>query len=278
MSKEQKTTLSPDWAQEKLTSLHQELVLSGKWPETADRLWFDLVSIAQDSNVEGDNVMFSIVVNDALQGIDIAQRYPVFYRKMLANPALFQAFLEVIEVIEEERAGILETPSIVDESNIAILPVTSTLPTVEHPKPGWWSISWRQTREQLQALFALLGPSMTLEYRSDRLLLEESSIPLVQGEAEIEDKHLEVLLAASRIDDLDALKLLLTVVIQGQESPETPAIFLQATVQWGSSYSKTVAVAPNGQATFPPLPLQAITDETGQDIIANLEFILEPAQ
>lgn len=53
--------------------------------------------------------MLSLVVNDALEGVDIARRYPAFYRLLLADPRLRWAFLEALEIREKEEDGELES-------------------------------------------------------------------------------------------------------------------------------------------------------------------------
>lgn len=49
--------------------------------------------------------MLSLVVNDALEGVDIARRYPTFYRRLLADPQLRRAFLEALEILEKDKTG-----------------------------------------------------------------------------------------------------------------------------------------------------------------------------
>ena len=55
--------------------------------------------------LEMERDMLSLIVSGALSGEDISRRYPAFYRKLLGNAELRQAFLDAIESVEAEHAG-----------------------------------------------------------------------------------------------------------------------------------------------------------------------------
>ena len=46
--------------------------------------------------------MLEVVVNDALEGVDIITQYRRFYAMMLANPALHCAFVSALELLEDK--------------------------------------------------------------------------------------------------------------------------------------------------------------------------------
>ncbi|MCI0649919.1 MAG: hypothetical protein L0332_11875 [Chloroflexi bacterium] len=274
MSKGEDSILPANWTRQKLAALRLELEQFGKRP-AVDRLLEDLTWISQASLEERDDEMFSIVVNDALEGVDITQRYPAFYRKLLANPPLLEAFLDILEVLESDREGTLESPPVMTKRDLAFLQTVDAPPVVEEREPGRWSVSWRQTAERLQALFANFGLSPVAAYRDASGLIEEVYATLIRSEAEVGVRRLEVLLEVTWASDPEMLNLLLTVAIFAQGVAEQPQPSLQAIIQWGS-YSETAVVDENGQASFPPLPFQAIVDETGTVIDAGLQFSLTP--
>jgi hypothetical protein len=45
------------------------------------------------------------MVNDALIGIDVMKKYPALYSQMLADEELRMAFLDILELLEQSRAG-----------------------------------------------------------------------------------------------------------------------------------------------------------------------------
>ena len=49
--------------------------------------------------------MLSLVVHDALEGVDISTHYPAFYQRMLADNELREAFLDTLDLLRREQAG-----------------------------------------------------------------------------------------------------------------------------------------------------------------------------
>lgn len=49
--------------------------------------------------------MLSIMVNDALVGIDVMKKYPAFYSRMLVDGELRAAFLDILDLLEQSRTG-----------------------------------------------------------------------------------------------------------------------------------------------------------------------------
>ena len=49
--------------------------------------------------------MLAIVLSDALEEVDICRRYPAFYRRLLASPALRRQFLDALAALEAHGAG-----------------------------------------------------------------------------------------------------------------------------------------------------------------------------
>jgi hypothetical protein len=76
-------------------------------PVTAVTLLTDLARWNQDTGPcrEADLDLLSIVVEEALRGVDISKRYPGFWGRLIANAELRQAFLESLELLEESREG-----------------------------------------------------------------------------------------------------------------------------------------------------------------------------
>ena len=270
-------TFPSDWVQRKLTILQREFLTTGKWPEPANQLWLDLAHSKQAHDQKADDTMFSIVVGDAINGIDITKEHPEFYRRMLQNPELFQAFLEVVEVLEADKAGLLESVEATKTAVPATLPEESK-PILERLTSGGWLLKWRQSVFQLNSIFERLGLELDLDpaFRSTRNLLEESVAPLIKSEVIVEDNNFGVRLSAVLADDPDDLNLKLTVALLDEESAEFPLTDLRANIQWGD-YQHVQPLNEIGQATFPPLPIDSITNETGEAINNDLQLLIHPA-
>jgi hypothetical protein len=54
---------------------------------------------------EADLDLLSLVIDEALGGVDISRRFPTFWAKLLASAELREAFLESLELLEAGRAG-----------------------------------------------------------------------------------------------------------------------------------------------------------------------------
>jgi hypothetical protein len=267
------------WIARELKMFPEELETSEEWPEAAKRLWLDLAQNDTTQIEQGDEMMLSIVVNDAIDGVDITERYPEFYQRMLQNPELFRAFLDAVEVMETDRVRLLESvPEI--KADLPVWRPLDSDPFVVRFGPGAWKARWRQSVEELTAVFRNLSPFPQPGYRSGWGLLEESSAPLIRSEVMVEDTTLGVLLTTAWADDADMMNLQLTVTLMddemGRDSAELNLSSLTADIQWGD-YQEVSAINEYGQAVFPPLPIDAITDETGQSIKGDLQLMLHPA-
>jgi len=268
MSKE-KDVLPSDWVQKKMASLRQQLQEPGNWPVTADALFLHLVQPPQPVTDKGDiEEMMSLVVNDALAGIDIAERYPEFYAKMLSDTQFYQAFLDILNLLEADYQGELSALPQPADRNLHFLNQPSPLrPVIEQEKLGEWHITWRLLSEHLQSWF-FTTPEPA--YRSGDRLLEDDSTTLIQELVQIGDQSMDVLLEAVRpVNRPDMMHLNVLAVIHDDQS-----LKIRANIRWGS-YTAMSKFNIYGRAAFPPFLLDKILDESGQFISSDLEFHIE---
>lgn len=256
--------------------LKRELKSSSKWPASADKLWFHLAQSGPDGGKQGDEIMISLVISDALEGVDISERYPDFYHRMLQNPKLFQTFLEAIEVLEGEYEDTLESVPSLSLSVPQKRPLDGE-PIVEPLGPGAWIARWQQGAAQLASIFKNIILMPQPGFRSGWSMLEESSASLIRSKVTIENTNLGVQLTASWADDPDSLNLQLMVALlnEVEETAEFEVSSLVAAINWGA-YHQRMAVNEFGKAVFPPMPIAAVTDETGQEINTELKLMLQP--
>ena len=159
MNKKTNLLFNPESGKDREYSIQSVLERSGNYETGLVRLYNDLVFTWKRESVlkETGEDMLSIVVNDALNGVDIAKRYPTFFNRLLHDEELRESFIDAIETVE--RGQELPTSLAV---NIDFLSALSLKPSFEVVDKESWKIQWKRTIEQLQAIFS----PAELAYRS----------------------------------------------------------------------------------------------------------------
>lgn len=269
MSREEDSNLLSDWIQKRLAAYRQQATEFGQWPQATDPLMVHLTQTAHTSNFdERDSDMLSLVVSDALSGIDIAQRYPAFYERMVITPWLYQGFLDALEMLEADSAdSLVSLPQAANRDLAFLNEAPAQQPKVAQSEQGEWHITWQLLADQVRRL---LFPSPDLAYRRATTLLEDESFIVLHDEVEISGQRLEVMLEAVRsVERSDILRLQVLVAPEGSR----PLAAMQAFLSWGP-YAETAVLDTYGRAQFPPLPLDAILDDSGQINAGNLQLVL----
>lgn len=271
MSRGKKEDLPPDWVHDKLSSLRKKLEQNEDWPERADRLLADLdASVPSPSVGEADYQMLSLVVNDALEGVDITVQYPKFYRKLLADAELRQAFLDVLTILSGDEAEEQEMlPEEFSRDLSFLRTAVSPPPTIQQTLSGLIQAAWQLLAEQLnQKFFLPFEPAPVFRSSS---LLEDTSIVLLRDDFAAGDRQYDVILeAVSPLDKPEQLQLNLLVT----PLTDGPLPAMRASLQWGGD-ELTAVPDRYGRAQFPLLPLDTILDESGHHIFSDLHLSLE---
>ena len=217
-----------------------------------------------------DEEMLSLVLSDALQGVDIISQYPDFYRELLADAELRQTFLDALELLEKEKAGQLfplpeET---IPDLGFLKTAVASPRPAIENPVPGQWRVTWRLLQAQLTRIFQ----PPALAYRPGSFSLEDKSDILLRSQFKINGQSYDIFLeAVCPVNEPDNLRLYLAAA----PLTDTPLPAMSAHLQWGDIH-RTAVTDSYGYVRFQPIPLTAVLDKTGQNIRADLQLTLEP--
>lgn len=269
MSKENKENLPPEWVQDKLSALRKKLEQSEDWPERADMLLADLNQPAQLSSVgEADYQVLSLVVNDALEGVDITVQYPNFYRKLLADAELRQAFLDALAILSGDAADELDLlPNEFSHDLGFLQTAVSPPPIIRQTFSEKWQAAWYLLAEQLnQNFFQLFQPV----YRSN-YLLESSSVVLLHNDFTLSNRQYDVTLeAVSPLDAPEQLRLILRII----PLTDGPLPMVTASLQWGNNVL-TAVLDRYGRAQFPLVPLASVLNEAGSNILSDLRLSLE---
>jgi hypothetical protein len=265
---------SSDWLSNKLIELRRLLRENQSWPETGDQLISDLSQIStspQENASDEDNDMLSIVVNDALIGIDVMKKYPGFYARMLADKELRTAFLDTLELLEEGRAGKLPDYSDSGNFNLDFLQDFMPRPAIKKFNKNNWQLIWQRTVSQLQILFNMASLQPNEDFRSGSEFLDEDHVNILNSHMEIDEKEVEVRLDLLRtVNEQGNLSLILTCYGTKEQSQR-----FEATVVWGD-YCHTSAVNNKGLAKFPPLKAAQLFTPAGKvsdDFELRLELV-----
>jgi hypothetical protein len=263
---------SSEWLKKKLEELRRNLRETGLWPETGDRLLADLshlINAPDPASSEEDLEMLSIVVNDALAGIDIMKKYPAFYARMLVDEELRTAFLDTLELLEESEDDELPEEVKSESFDLEIIKKVMSRPIIIEAAKDKLKLVWRRSAEQLQAMLYIntLKPQELL--RSGVYLPEGGHINILHSQVEIDGQELDIRLEASHaLNNPGYLNLMIAMI-----APEQFTRRFEATIAWGS-YRESAVINLFGIAKFPPLRTDQVFSPAG-DLIHGLDLRLE---
>jgi hypothetical protein len=276
MSREQDSAHPDDSFEKKLAKLRNELEKSGDLIPGIDRLLKDLSLIGQEGSVldEGGD-MLSVLVSEALRGVDIGVRYPHYYKMLLLDDEFRQDFLDALDILTGEPEAEKEPEMEASYPDLSFLREQNTSHVLERINAKRWRAVWRQDAEQLQRLF-FENQRDQFVYRIAENYLEENWMPMIRDEIEVNGIRYGVYLEVSTLDIMPESLELSLAIMQTSSVLDSEAIStkLQAKVAWGD-YKETVIFSDESRVTFPPLLLSLILDESGQKISSDLQLTLE---
>jgi hypothetical protein len=219
--------------------------------------------------------MLSLIIDDALAGTDIASRYPIFFKKLLANDGLREAFLDSLDLLEQSRAGALEPLPAPPSQNLDFLYQNEPEVNVESQGAGRWHVSWQQTAAQLQRIFSLSDLVVDTPYNLASTFAAEDWFTLFHSPAVVESRWLEVALEGLLSRTEPALRVMATIALApGEDGASGPPTLTRATLQWGQ-FEQTPAVGSTNQVVFSAVPLATIMDAAGKKVASPLLLTLE---
>lgn len=219
--------------------------------------------------------MLSLVVGDALQGINIARKYPIFFQRMLENQALLEDFLDTFDLLQQtqtESLAPLPGPISRDLSFLRQRPPVN--PDVQSFPSQGWRVTWQQTMNALQDLFfpPTLSPNLVTRRGLSLSLDEDDWFTLIRQELMVGDTQWTMVLEGKPIDESEVSLSVDISMIPMEDKDVTPD--LVATLRWGA-YEDKVEISSRGRATFSPIPLPLVLDESTQSVKADLHITVE---
>jgi hypothetical protein len=222
-----------------------------------------------------DEEMLSLLVDDALRNTDIASRYPQFFKKLLANEELREAFLDSLDLLDQSRKGTLKPLPASPSHDLGFLYENEPTATVQRDSDGRWRVTWYQEAAQLQRVFSLS------DIVGDETLFLQAGVPaddwfaLFHQTSVIDGMQVEVALEAFRSSPEPLLGVTATVGLKPLTgNGEGAKTQLHARLQWGQ-LDEIVPVDVRNQAVFSPIPLATILDSAGKRVVSPLQLTLE---
>jgi len=213
------------------------------------------------------------MVDEAWKGADISARYPGFYRSLLQNADLREAFREALEALEVEAHGAMIPLPGAPESRLDFLFDQPLRPIVEIFDKNRWRTRWQRTIEQLQTIFS----PPELAYRFDPSLSEDPWFTLLRGETEAGNTTYTVMLECTLSEKNEGVfSAFLNVAVTLGAVSEQPQFPIRATLEWGQ-YDETLSIHGEGRMRFPDIPLAMACDDDLQRVASALSLTLEAA-
>ena len=255
----------------------QRLLEAGATPPGFEQLFHDLAPAERlDPAHEGEEeAMLAVLISEALDGVDIARRYPHFFKRLLVDAGLRAAFLESLEALEGDHNSAREALPLPPSRDLSFLKkVQRATPDKVETASGGWTMRWRRSAQDIAGLFSFLSADLQPGYRSTGGFLEDETVTLLRGRVTSRTMELDVTLEATRpAAQPDELHLGLWILPVDEGVTQVEDLSLLATVQW-AAYEAQVEITGDGYYTLPARKLEDVVDDT-QRATADLHITVQ---
>lgn len=282
MSRDSNSGSTHKSARERLEALRKALD-AGNVPPGLQQLLEDLApdQWPDPDNESGDEEMLAILISEALAGVDIARRYPRYFKRLLVDAELRSAFLSGVEVLAggDEAYESLPLPPNRDLSFLNRAKERRAEGEVDDS--GDRVMHWRRSARDLVTAFSFLlppAPGVLAEsagsYRAGGGFLEDDVVTLMRGRVTSRTMHLDMTLEGLRpADRPHELHLTLWVVAVDDAAYPEQDVSMLATVQWGD-YEAQVLITGDGRYSLPPRPIEDVAADAktaARDLTISLQ-------
>jgi hypothetical protein len=226
----------------------------------------DLNLFGCSSGDENDaaNESIDLMVDQAIHGVDIRNRFPTFYKKLLQNKQLRQQFIDAITTLVPSSTQFIDPYKGSTQFNFSFL--KSNLNKITD-----WPVFITQSCGQLMKIFFAVEP----EFRSAADPGAEPSYTLLRKDFILSGITYTVIidsiLAEEEADTLNA-SLSLTA-----ENTEQESIFpVQVSLRWGE-YSTELSIDQEGKHPLPAIPLALVLNDDLSKVKSDLFLTLNSA-
>lgn len=217
--------------------------------------------------------MMSFMVSEAARGVDLAARYPAFYRRLQEEPDLWERFEDSLDLLRRSQTNTLEPlpgPPSHDLSFLQTRPRPEcTFITAER---GGWGMTFTLNAAQLNSRFFSRQAEPVTRHGLGIGLDEDNWFTLFRETIVGEDGSWWVVLEGTPVAGVEAGLHLVVMVLPITES-EKAEVCWQVSLTWGN-YTATVVKDKAGRANFPWLSLEAVQGKDGPGIREDLVLTL----
>ncbi len=265
---------SPGWVEAKLAELRRELRQDAHVAAAVERLLADVTGAQDEQPAEELDLMLTLLVDEALRGVDITRRYPQLYRALTRNPELHREFVESVELLTASRDVNWNPMPDRPEVELDFLAAVGPLPQVEQLEGRRWRVSWRAKVEELQHLLGLGG--LRPAYRGDADVWDEDGgrRTLLRSDAIVAGQELDVLLEMQEPGEGEESRPLFLTVTRADAQSAWPV--LDASIRWGG-YRGAARLEEEGITQLPPATADEIFDPQRGGLLGDLLLMLEVA-
>lgn len=219
---------------------------------------------SQDDTISPDDNSLDMVVDQALKGVDIRQKFPTFYRKLLQSRSLRTQFIDAITLNVNYKQMTQSLPQ-----NKATLDFSFLHNNLR--QLSGWPVFLKQEKSQLMDIFF---PAQVV-YRDGGNVGSKLIYTLLRKDFVLKQTSYTVLLESSLAEDeAEVLHPCLNLTVN--QAGTTKAFPLQASLRWGD-YSSELLLNEEGKHPLPDIPLSAVftadLDQVKSDLFLSLNSI-----
>lgn len=266
------------WEPEGLSKQFAALLLqwreSGTIPPQAVALLTEIIEVRPDPtrSFYEEDTMLSLVASDAARGVNIAQKYPRFFLRLIENQALMADFLDILDAVykskRKEDIPLPNAPSL----DLSFLPVkkTATFASLMVAAKTITQTFLRESINQLNKRLLIPGqPALVMRRVLSLPLDEDAWLTLLRQEVVLGQERWQVRLEGTPDDQKPEwlkLELGMIPVLDRETMPQ-----LEVTVRWGE-YEERRRPDDRGRAVFPAVNLNQVIDEESETVKADLQL------
>lgn len=211
-----------------------------------------------------DQESLSLIVDEALKGVDIRRRYPAFFDRLLRSSALRALFVECVQDLRETDRSNEGFTFAFKPADLAFLHPAVANGAVKEPR---WKVCLQRSTEQLMTAF--FAPQLNLRGAESS---DEPNITLLRSEFLMQGATYSVMLQGRLHDSRDDV-LQLSLNVATAEGTFQP---LESTLEWGS-FKSSAPIEHEGDTPLPDLPFSSVFNDSQDKIEAELYLTLTVA-
>ncbi len=228
-----------------------------------------------------DSDMLAVMIGEAMNGVDIAARYPRFFRRLLVDAELRAAFLDGLQALEEGRLPVADVLPRAPNRDLSFLKRAPAVGAATGAASDYLA-RWTRAAHDLVSLLSFVLPSplnpFTMGepapvYRSEDDSLQDVAVTLLQGRVAGNGVEVNVTLEGARTAaQPDELQLTLWVLTVYEERQFPADLALVARIDWGD-YRQEVEIGAEGSYPLPPRNVEQLANQV-EDIGEELAITI----